>query len=59
VRDDRVEAFATELPEGVWFAVLDAIAMTPGRYVVPPPRAEEMYTPEVFGRGIAETVFVD
>ena len=31
---------------------------TPGRYVVPPPKAEEMYAPETFGRGAGDRVVV-
>jgi len=32
-----------------------AKATTPGTYVVPPPKAEEMYSPETFGRGAGES----
>jgi len=35
-----------------------ARATTPGRYVVPPPRAEELYHPETFGRGATGRVVV-
>jgi uncharacterized protein YfaS (alpha-2-macroglobulin family) len=34
-------------------------ATTPGRFVAPPPKAEEMYSPEVFGRGASELVVVE
>jgi hypothetical protein len=33
-------------------------ATTPGTFAAPPPRAEEMYFPETFGRGASETVVV-
>ena len=36
-----------------------ARATTPGRFVVPPPRAEEMYAPETFGRGGTDRVVVE
>ena len=36
-----------------------ARATTPGEYVVPPAKAEEMYSPEVFGRSGSETVIVE
>ena len=36
-----------------------ARATTPGSFVVPPVRAEEMYFPETFGRGASDTVVVD
>ena len=34
-------------------------ATTPGVFVVPPPRAEEMYHPETFGRGATDRVIVE
>jgi len=36
-----------------------ARATTPGEFVVPPPKAEEMYSPEVFGRGATDRVVVE
>ena len=36
-----------------------ARATTPGRFVVPPPKAEEMYFPETFGRGATDVVVVE
>jgi uncharacterized protein YfaS (alpha-2-macroglobulin family) len=59
VRDDRVEAFASLLPAGVFTYTYVARATTPGLFVVPPPRAEEMYSPETFGRGASERVLVE
>jgi alpha-2-macroglobulin len=35
-----------------------ARATTPGRYVVPPAKAEEMYAPETFGRSAGDRVIV-
>ena len=50
LRDDRILLFADWLPSGVHSVNLVARATTPGTYVLQPARAEEMYTPEVFGR---------
>lgn len=58
MRDERVEAFASLLWEGVHEYVYVARATTPGTFVVPPPRAEEMYMPETFGRGAGDRVIV-
>jgi uncharacterized protein YfaS (alpha-2-macroglobulin family) len=59
MRDDRVEAFASLVWEGVYTYRYVARATTPGRFVVPPPRAEEMYAPETFGRGATARVVVE
>jgi hypothetical protein len=59
MRDDRVEAFTSLLWEGVYTYRYVARATTPGRFVVPPPRAEEMYAPETFGRGATDHVVVE
>jgi hypothetical protein len=59
LRDDRVEAFTSLLPAGVYTYSYVARATTPGLFIVPPPRAEEMYSPETFGRGGTERVIVE
>ncbi|HEU4730007.1 MAG TPA: alpha-2-macroglobulin family protein [Kofleriaceae bacterium] len=59
LRDERVEAFASILWEGVHTYDYVARATTPGRFVVPPPRAEEMYMPETFGRGATDRVVIE
>jgi uncharacterized protein YfaS (alpha-2-macroglobulin family) len=59
MRDERVEAFASLLWEGVWDYTYVAKATTPGVFVVPPPKAEEMYSPETFGRGAGDRVVVE
>ena len=59
LRDERVEAFASLLWEGVHEYVYVARATTPGNFVVPPPKAEEMYMPETFGRGASDRVVVE
>ncbi|MDP9349740.1 MAG: hypothetical protein M3P24_11465, partial [Gemmatimonadota bacterium] len=59
LRDDRAEAFTSLLPAGTYTYSYVARATTPGIFIVPPPRAEEMYHPETFGRGATERVRVE
>lgn len=59
LRDERVEAFTSLLWEGVHTYTYFARATTPGQYVVPPTKAEEMYMPETFGRASSEKVIVE
>ena len=59
MRDQRAEAFTTLLWEGVYDYSYVARATTPGQFVVPPAKAEEMYTPEVFGRSGSDKVIVE
>ncbi|MDQ3747506.1 MAG: MG2 domain-containing protein [Acidobacteriota bacterium] len=49
-RDERAEAFSALLWEGVYRYTYVTRATTPGQFVVPPAKAEEMYHPETFGR---------
>lgn len=59
LRDDRTEAFTTFLPAGTYSYTYVARATTPGTFVVPPTRAEEMYEPETFGRAATDTLVVE
>ncbi len=59
MRDERVEAFASLLYDGVWDYTYVAKATTPGVFVVPPPKAEEMYSPETFGRGAGDRMIIE
>jgi uncharacterized protein YfaS (alpha-2-macroglobulin family) len=59
LRDERVEAFASLLWEGVYTYTYIARATTPGSFVVPPTKAEEMYHPETFGRAASDRVIVE
>jgi len=59
MRDERAEAFAALLWEGVYDYTYIARATTPGTFVVPPAKAEEMYSPEVFGRSSSDRVMVE
>ena len=57
-RDDRVIYFADHLPPGVHLATFVARATTPGKFILKPAHAAEMYAPEVFGRTEAGTLTV-
>ncbi len=59
MRDERVEAFTSLLWDGVHKYTYVARATTPGEFVVPPTKAEEMYHPETFGRGGTDRVIVE
>jgi uncharacterized protein YfaS (alpha-2-macroglobulin family) len=59
MRDERVEAFTSLLWEGVYNYSYVARATTPGVFVVPPSKAEEMYHPETFGRGATDRVVIE
>jgi hypothetical protein len=59
MRDERAEAFTSYLWEGVYEYTYIARATTPGTFVVPPAKAEEMYSPEVFGRSSGNKVIVE
>lgn len=50
LRDERGEAFTSLLWEGAHTFTYTARATTPGTFIVPPAKAEEMYAPETFGR---------
>ena len=55
----KAEAFASLLGDGVYDYTYYARATTPGTFVVPPPKAEEMYSPETFGRGAGDRLVVE
>jgi uncharacterized protein YfaS (alpha-2-macroglobulin family) len=59
MRDDRVEAFASLLWEGVHEYSYVARATTPGSFIVPPAKTEEMYFPETFGRSGSDKVVIE
>jgi len=59
LRDDRAEAFTSLLWDGVYQYTYFARATTPGTFIVPPAKAEEMYSPEVFGRSGSDWVIVE
>ncbi len=59
MRDERAEVFTSLLWDGVFEYTYVARATTPGTFVVPPAKAEEMYSPEVFGRSGSDWVIVE
>ncbi len=59
LKDDRTEAFAAYLPGGTYDYSYVARATTPGTFITPPTRAEEIYAPETFGRGSTAKVVVE
>lgn len=58
-RDERVEVFGNVVWAGVYSYDYIARATTPGTFVVPPAKAEELYHPETFGRGATDRVIVE
>lgn len=59
LRDERAEAFTAYLWEGAYEYVYVCRATTPGQFIVPPAKAEEMYSPETFGRSGTDKVRVE
>jgi len=59
MRDERVEAFASYLTTGKRGFSYIARATTKGVFIVPPAKAEEMYSPELFGRTGTEIVIIE
>jgi len=59
MRDERVEAFTSLLWEGEYEYSFFARATTRGNFVIPPAHAEEMYSPEVFGRTATEFCVIE
>eukprot|EP01117_Protostelium_nocturnum_P002038 TRINITY_DN1268_c0_g1_i6.p1 TRINITY_DN1268_c0_g1~~TRINITY_DN1268_c0_g1_i6.p1 ORF type:complete len:1999 (+),score=638.13 TRINITY_DN1268_c0_g1_i6:110-6106(+) len=59
MRDERVEAFSSYLWPSEHKYSYVARTTSSGRFVVPPAMAEEMYSPEIFGRSSSEIVIVE
>jgi uncharacterized protein YfaS (alpha-2-macroglobulin family) len=59
LRDERAEAFRSLLWEGVYEWSYTARATTLGDFIAPPTKAEEMYSPENFGRSGTDRVIVE
>lgn len=59
LRDNRAEAFRSLLRAGVWSYSYVARATTPGSFIAPPAKAEEMYAPETFGRSATDLVKIN
>jgi uncharacterized protein YfaS (alpha-2-macroglobulin family) len=50
LRDERAEVFSSVLYPGVYEWAYYIRATATGNFIVPPAKAEEMYSPEIFGR---------
>lgn len=59
LRDERAEVFTSLLWDGVYDYTYITRATTPGTFIAPPAKAEEMYSPEVFGRSGSDWVVVE
>ena len=59
LRDERAEAFSSYLWEGAYEYSYICRATTPGTFIAPPAKAEEMYAPETFGRSASDWVRVE
>ncbi len=57
-RDNQAEAFSTILYNGTVEYTYFVRATTPGTFIVPPCKIEEMYAPETFGRTASEVVVI-
>lgn len=58
LRDDRAEAFTSRLRAGIYEYSYVVSATTPGTFVTPPTRAEEIFAPETFGRSGTDIVVI-
>ncbi len=56
---DKVLLFADYLEPGIHTHSYLVRALTPGVYSLPGTRVEEMYAPEVFGRGLEKKIVID
>jgi uncharacterized protein YfaS (alpha-2-macroglobulin family) len=59
LRNERSEAFTTMLWGGVYNYSYIVRATTPGTFIAPPAKAEEMYHPETFGRSKSDRVRIE
>ncbi|MFO1242479.1 MAG: alpha-2-macroglobulin family protein [Rickettsiales bacterium] len=58
IRHDSVRYYSDYLPAGNYHLSYTAQAIAPGTFTVMPAHAEEMYDPDVFGKGITEQLTV-
>ncbi len=59
LRFDSARFYSEYLPQGRYHVTYEAQAIAPGEFAAMPPRAEEMYAPEVFGKGSWSLLRVD
>ncbi|ABK17909.1 alpha-2-macroglobulin domain protein [Syntrophobacter fumaroxidans MPOB] len=58
LRHEAARFYSERLPAGRYHLSYTAQAIAPGEFVALPVRAEEMYDPDVFGKGLQETLIV-
>jgi uncharacterized protein YfaS (alpha-2-macroglobulin family) len=59
MRDNRTEAFQMDVREGTHRFSYTVRAATPGTFIAAPAKAEEMYSPETFGRSNGIQVVIE
>jgi len=59
LRSERVEAMATLLPEGIYYYSYTAKAIFKGVFQVPCAYAEEIFSPEMYGRTESNVVIIE
>ena len=59
LRHHAVRFYSEYLPAGNYHLSYTAQAIAPGQFVVMPVHAEEMYDPDVFGKGVPATLIVN
>ena len=58
LKHDAARFYADYLPAGHYHLSYGAQAMAEGEFVAAPTKAEEMYDPDVYGKGLPATVLV-
>ncbi|CAF1386324.1 unnamed protein product [Rotaria sordida] len=58
LRDERAEAFQSLLWPGVYEWSYGICATCAGTFIIPPAKAEKMYSPENFGRCATEKAII-
>jgi hypothetical protein len=59
IHSDRVRLFADSLAPGIHYHHYLARILLPGKFQLPPTKAEEMYSPEVFGRNDEKVITIN
>lgn len=59
LRHHAVRFYSEYLPAGNYHLFYTAQAIAPGEFIVMPVHAEEMYDPDVFGKGVSATLIVN
>ena len=59
LRHHAVRFYSEYLPAGNYHLSYTAQAIAPGEFIVMPVHAEEMYDPDIFGKGVAATLIIN